>query len=67
MLGMGLKFTTVIGRHLLHHLSMFGVLLGLIASLNNPNRGFNPPQAAHLLTPPTSPLLTHRHPYTCHS
>ena len=39
--GMGLKFTPVIGRHLLRHLSRFGPMAGTsgtIASPNSPNR-----------------------------
>ena len=48
---MGLKFTPVTARRLLDHLSMFKpmagrlALLGLIASPNSPNGGFNPPSA----------------------
>ena len=30
MESMGLKFTSVIGRHLLHHLSMFGPMAGTL-------------------------------------
>ena len=40
MKGMGLKFTPVVGRHLLRHSSMFGpiwlALLGPIGSPNSP-------------------------------
>ena len=59
MEGMGLELTPVVTRHLLCPLSMFGpmlALLGLIASPNSPNGGFNPPPAAHPLPPPTLPL-----------
>ena len=60
MEGMGLELTPVVTRHLLRPLSMFGpmlALLGLIASPNSPNGGFNPPPAAH---------LSHHPPYPSH-
>ena len=56
MEGMGLKFATVIERHLLDHLTCLGlwlVFLGLIASPNSPNGGFNPP------FPSTHPTPSH--------
>ena len=43
MEGMGLKFTPVIGRRLLRHSSMFGLIAGtfgaMIAAPNSPNGG----------------------------
>ena len=59
MEGMNLKFTPVIVRHLLGPLACLGLWLaplGLIASLNNPNRGYNPPLATHH---PPQPLPAH--------
>ena len=59
MEGMGLKFTPMIVGCLLGPLSMFGpmlALIGLIASPNSPNKGFNPPPASHSPPPPTPPL-----------
>ena len=58
MEGTGLKLTPVIVRLFLVYLSMFDLwleLLRLIASPNSPNRGFNPPLAAHPPPPPTPP------------
>ena len=60
---MGLKFTPVIWRCLLRHSSMFRPMagtIGLIASPNSPNGGFNPPPASHppLPFPLTAPLPT---------
>ena len=50
---MGLKLTTVVVRHLLGGLVMFGLaLLGLIGS---PNRGYSPPPASHPPSPPAHP------------
>ena len=58
MEAMGLKLILVAVRHLLGPISMFGLwlaLLGLIASSNSPNRGYNlpilPNQPPHLLLP----------------
>ena len=69
MEGMGLKFTPV--RGLLGHLSMFGpiwlALLGLIASPNSPNEGFNPSPAFHPPPPPTPPLSSLPTPYNAPS
>ena len=51
MEGMGLKLTPVAVRRLLvlyACLDLWLTLLGLIASPNNPNKGFSPPPAAHL-------------------
>ena len=47
MEGMGLKFTPVLGRHLLHYSSMFWPMADtsgtlILATLNCPDRGFNP-------------------------
>ena len=58
--GMGLKFTPVIGRSPLGHLSMFGSMVGtswthIVASPNSPKGGFNLPLAAHPPPPPTPP------------
>ena len=58
MEGMGLKFSPVIVRHLLGHLSVFGPMArtpGLIANPNSPNGGFNPPLTAYPPPPPTPP------------
>ena len=65
MEGMILKFTPVMARHVLGHLSMFEpmvALLGLIASPNSPNGGLNLPPAAHPPPPPThpSPIMCHQ-------
>ena len=52
---MGLKFILVVVRHLLGSLSVFGPMagtLGPIANPNTPNKGFNPPPAAHPTTHP---------------
>ena len=62
MEGMGLKFTRLIVRHLLGPYACLGPLLaplGLIASPNSTNGGFNPSLAAHMPTPPLPPA----HPY----
>ena len=65
MEGMGLKFTPVVLRpslRLSKHVWAYGLaLLGLIASPNAPNEGFNLSPAAH--PPPQSTPF----PYMCHS
>ena len=51
----GLKLTLVVVRCLLGPLGMFGpmpALLGLIASPNSPNGGYNQPLATHSSQPP---------------
>ena len=67
MEGMGLKLTPVVMRCLSGPLSMFGLwvaLLRLIARPNSPNKGFNPPPAAHPspphIPPPSTPLTLTR-------
>ena len=58
MENMGLKFTPVVVRCLLGPLCMLGPIagiLGLIASPNSPNGGFNLPSAAHHPPHPLSP------------
>ena len=57
---MSLKFTLVIGRGLLGHLHFCLALLGLIASSNSTNEGFNPSLAFY------PPLHPPHHPPTCH-
>ena len=69
MEGMILKFTPMMARHVLGHLSMFGpmvALLGLIASPNSPNRGLNLPLAAHPPPPPTPLPPARSSPIMCH-
>ena len=62
MEGMGLKFTTVIGRHLYYAiqacLGLWLALLRLIASPHSPNRWFSLPPTSHLPhpLPPAYPL-----------
>ena len=68
MEGMGLKFTPVIRRSLLRHSSMLGLWLaplGLIASRNSPNGGFNPALAS-LPPPPPIPPPTCQPSIICH-
>ena len=58
MEGMGLKFTPGMGRRLLRHSSVLGLLLallGLIASPNSPYGWFSPPPASHPPPPPAPP------------
>ena len=51
---MGLKLTTVVVRHLLGDIVMFGLaLLGLMGS---PNKGYSAPPASHPPSPPGHPL-----------
>ena len=67
MEGMGLKFTPVMGRHRLAHLSILGLwlaLLGLIASPNSPNEEFNLPPTSHPPLHLPHPLLS-AHPLYC--
>ena len=62
MEGTGLKLTPVVVRQLIGSLAYLGLwlaFLGLIASPNSLNRGYNLPAVAHLSTPPSHPPLTH--------
>ena len=62
MEGMGLKLTSVVVRQLLDCLAYLGLwlaFLGLIASPNSLNRGYNLPQLPTLsYCPPAHPLHT---------
>ena len=68
MEGMGVKFTPVMRRCLLHHSSILGLwlaLLGPIASPNSLNGGFKLPPASHpppQPTPPSHPPISYNAP-----
>ena len=62
MEGTGLKLNPVLVRQLLGSVAYLGLwlaFLGLIASLNSLNRGYNLPLAAHFFLPPSCPSLPH--------
>ena len=62
MEGTGLKLNPVLVRQLLGSVAYLGLwlaFLGLIASLNSLNRGYNLPPPAHLFLPPSCPSLPH--------